>query len=63
MRAYTPNTSKGRHLSGHDIHHKTSDQPKPAAKATAKSMRHAARQEGRKQVMLDIIGLGKSLFL
>ncbi len=28
---------------GHDIHHKTADQPKTAAKATAQAMRHAAR--------------------
>lgn len=49
MKAYTPATSKGRAVGGHDIHHKTADQPKPAAKAAAKAMRHAARQYGKRQ--------------
>jgi len=49
MKAYAPSTSKGRTVGGHDIHHKTADQPKPAAKAAAKAMRHAARQHGRRQ--------------
>ena len=47
MRAYAPATNKGRTVSGNDIHHKTADQPKTAAKAAAKAMRHAARQQGK----------------
>lgn len=49
MKAYAPNTTKGRVVGGHDIHHKTADQPKAAAKAAAKAMRHAARQHGKQQ--------------
>ena len=48
MRAYAPVTTKGRTVSGDDIHHKTADQPKTAAKAAAKAMRHAARQQGKR---------------
>jgi hypothetical protein len=51
MKAYTPNTSKGRTVGGHDIHHKTADQPKAAANAAAKAMRHAARQQGKQQAI------------
>lgn len=43
MRPYAPATNKGRTVCGDDIHHKTADQPKTAAKA----MRHAARQQGK----------------
>jgi hypothetical protein len=54
MKPYTPETDRGRTVGGHDIHHKTADQPKAAAKASAKSMRHAARQEGRQlAAMID----------
>lgn len=49
MKAYTPNTNKGRAVGGHDIHHKTADQPKSAAKPAAKAMRHAARQRGKQE--------------
>lgn len=45
MRPYTPDTNKGRHLSEHDIHHKTADNSRAQAKAKAKAMRHAARQQ------------------
>lgn len=31
MRAYAPTTKKGRHLAGHDVHHKTADMPKTGA--------------------------------
>jgi len=49
MKAYCPMTKKGRVVAGHDVHHKTADQPKRAANAAAKSLRHAARQEGKIQ--------------
>lgn len=52
MKPYTPNTHKGRTVGGHDIHHKTCDQPKHAAKASAKAMRHSARQEGRREASI-----------
>jgi len=51
MKAYAPNNAKGRTVGGHDIHHKTADQPKTAAKAAAKTMRHAARQQGKQQAL------------
>jgi len=49
MKAYSPATSKGRVVAGHDVHHKTADQTKPAANAAAKALRHAARQYGKRQ--------------
>lgn len=49
MKPYTPATSKGRTVGGHDIHHKTADQSKSAANASAKTMRHAARQQAKQQ--------------
>lgn len=48
MKPYTPNTDRGRTIGGDDIHHKTADQPKAAAKSSSKAMRHAARQEARR---------------
>jgi len=51
MKAYSPQTNKGRTLSGDDVHHATADQPKRAAKAAAKALRHAARQDGKKQAV------------
>ncbi len=51
MKPYTPNNSKGRTVGGHDIHHKTADQPKLATKAAAKAKRHAARQQGKQQAL------------
>lgn len=50
MRAYSPPTNKGRHVAGHDVHHRTADQPKNAAVKSAKRMRKAARRHGAKQV-------------
>lgn len=47
MRLYSPNTNKGRTVGCDDVHHKTADQPKRAAQAAAKALRHAARQEGK----------------
>ena len=49
MKAYSPQTSKGRTVAGDDVHHKSADQPKPAANATAKALKKAARQEGQQQ--------------
>lgn len=49
MKPYTPATGKGRTVGGHNVHNKTADQPKHATTAAAKSMRHAARQQGKKQ--------------
>jgi hypothetical protein len=47
MKPYSPNTNIGRTVAGEDIHHRTADQPRRAAKIAAKAARHAARQEGR----------------
>ena len=49
MRVYAPETKKGRHLAGHDVHHKTADMPKADANAQARRLRKAARQQGRAQ--------------
>lgn len=49
MKPYTPNTLKGRVVAGDDIHHRTADQPQKAAKASAKRMTHAARQQAKRQ--------------
>lgn len=53
MRPYTPDTSKGRIVAGDDIHHRTADCPRPGAKLAAKAMRHAARQDAKKQVQSE----------
>lgn len=49
MKPYTPRTSKGRTVGGDDIHHRTADQPRGAAKKAAKAQTHAARQEGKRE--------------
>ena len=49
MKAYSPQTLKGRTVAGDDVHHKTADQPKVAAKRKAKGLRHSARQDGQRQ--------------
>lgn len=54
MHPYSPRNHKGRTVAGHDIHHRTADQPKEAANASAKAMRHAARQDGRRQITAEI---------
>lgn len=46
MRLYTANTRRGRAISG-DVHHQARDVGILAARAAAKSQRHAARREGR----------------
>lgn len=48
MKPYTPPTNLGRKVGVDDIHHKTADQPRSAAKAAAKAARHGARQAGRR---------------
>jgi hypothetical protein len=48
MKPYSPATSKGRTVAGDDVHHKTADQPKRAANASAKALRHAARQDAKR---------------
>lgn len=55
MKAYTPQTNKGRTIGINDIHHKTADQPKEAAKASAKAGKHSARQEGQKIIYQDLV--------
>lgn len=49
MKAYSPHTNHGRTVSGHDVHHKTADQPKRARNSAAKALRHSARQDGNRQ--------------
>ena len=57
MRAYSPDTKIGRVIAGHDVHHKTADQPKRASAAAAKALRGAARQQGKRQaVALELQG-------
>lgn len=51
MRPYSPDTNHGRIVAGHDVHHRTADQPKRAANLSAKALKHAARQEGRRQAL------------
>lgn len=48
MRPLAPATDKGRTVAGDDVHHKSRDTTPGYADAKAKSMRHAARQEGRR---------------
>lgn len=50
MRAYAPDTTKGRIVARDDIHHKTADQPKERAVKAAKAARHAARQDARRVI-------------
>lgn len=50
MRTYSPQTSKGRTVGVEDVHHKTADQPKAAARAAAKALRKAARQDGQRHI-------------
>lgn len=49
MKAYSPSTNKGRVVAGDDVHHKTANQPKWMAKKQAKTLKHAARQQGNLQ--------------
>lgn len=47
MKPYTKQDNLGRKIGGDDIHHKTADQPRRAAKMSAKAARHGARQDAR----------------
>ena len=58
MKPYSPQSNKGRTVSGDDVHHKTADQSKQAANAAAKSLRKAARQEGARQARGEYPGKG-----
>jgi len=50
MKPYTPLTNGGRTVGGHDIHHKTADQPRAGVKKSAKAARHSARQDARRSI-------------
>lgn len=50
MKPYSAPTDKGRTVAEGDVHHRTADQPRPHAKAAAKSLRKGARQHGRRLV-------------
>ena len=50
MKAYSPPTNKGRHVAGHDVHHRTADQPKGAASKRAKHLKKAARQHAKQDI-------------
>ena len=52
MKAYSPTTNKGRAVSGHDVHHKTADQPKRACNAAGKALKHQARQDGKRSMKM-----------
>lgn len=54
MKAYSPETNKGRTVAINDIHHSTADQGRKEAKAAAKAMRSQARQDGKKVCSLGI---------
>ena len=53
MKPYSPNTGKGRTVAVDDVHHRSADQPRAAAKTSAKKLRHAARQDAKKLVAVD----------
>lgn len=53
MKAYSPQSNKGRTVAGDDVHHKTADQTKQAANTAAKALRHAARQDGKKHAGIE----------
>jgi hypothetical protein len=49
VKPYAPATNLGRTRAGDDIHHRTADQPREAAKKSAKAAKHGARQDGQAQ--------------
>jgi len=55
MRPYAPQTNKGRTVAGDDIHHRTADQPRAAAKGSAKAARHAARAEAARSIVAGVL--------
>ena len=54
MKPYTPQTDIGRTRGVDDIHHATADQPREAAKKSAKAARHAARQSGKQEIAASV---------
>lgn len=56
MKPYAPETNSGRTRAVDDIHHRTADQPRAAARKTAKATRHAARQQGRRDCAMPLSG-------
>lgn len=58
MQPYTSQNNKGRTRAGDDIHHRTADVPRAAAKKVAKVARHAARQHARSTVRLESSRIG-----
>lgn len=57
MKPYVPATNLGRKRAVDDIHHATADQPRAAAKKSAKAARHGARQAGRQEAAVPSEGL------
>lgn len=55
MKPYTPNTAKGRTIGRDDIHHKTADISRFAAKVVAKNAKHGARQEAKKSTLFNFL--------
>lgn len=55
MKPYTENTNKGRLVSRDEIHHKTQDGGELNRKATAKTQRKAARRQGKKLIINEIM--------
>ncbi len=53
MKPYTSDDNKGRTRAGDDIHHRTADQPRAAARKSAKAARHSARQAGQRQARTE----------
>jgi hypothetical protein len=54
MKPFTRPDNRGRVIARDDIHHKTADQGRPAAMASAKAARHAARQYGREEIAAEL---------
>jgi hypothetical protein len=54
MQPLAPNTNKGRTVSRDDIHHSSADQPKSSCNASAKKMKHAARQKAKQDICVSI---------
>ncbi len=54
MKPYVPPTNVGRKVAGDDIHHRTADQPRDAAKKAAKAARHGARQAGKRETKVPL---------
>ena len=55
MIPYSPKTKHGRAVGGHDVHHKTADQPKALANKSAKVLKHAARQHAKQEIINNMV--------